>query len=136
LEFDAWAPQPRVVEARLGQDQSPFATYKIASPSLTPVRQHFSYPFVMTQATDLNARLTFNCGASPRDVYLDNVSLWMVMPGDFNRDRCVDYEELAIFTRQWLQRGAGLSADLNGDGRVDSKDFAIFGENWSGGNCP
>lgn len=136
LEFDAWAPLTRSIEARVGQNQSPFASYKIASRALTPVQQHFTYPFVMTNATDLNARLTFNFGASTRDVYLDNVSLWMVALGDMNQDRCVNYADLAIFNSQWLRRGTGLSADLNGDGRVDFMDFVILGENWSGDNCP
>jgi hypothetical protein len=133
LEFDAWAPQTRAPEVRLGQDQSPWTSYKIATPSLTPAQQHFTYPFVMTNATDLNARLTFNLGASPRDVYLDNASLWLVAVGDFNRDRRVDYQDLAVFTSQWLRQGAGLTADLNGDGKVDFKDYAILAEHWSGG---
>jgi len=133
LEFDAWAPQARAIEVRLRQDQSPWTSYKIATPWLTPAQQHFTYPFVMTNATDLNARLTFNLGASPRDVYLDNVSLWLVAVGDFNRDRRVDSQDLAVFTSQWLWQGAGLTADLNGDGTVDFRGFAIFGGNWSGG---
>jgi hypothetical protein len=136
LEFDAWTPQPRAIEARLGQNQAPLASYRLASPSLTPVPQHFTYPFVMTNATDLNARLTVNCGTSTRDVYLDNVSLWLVAVGDLNRDRCVDFADLAVFTSQWLRQGAGLTADLNGDGKVDFQDYAIFAENWSGGGCP
>ena len=75
------------MEVRLGQNQSPGTTYKVVPPSLTTVKQHYSYAFVMANATDLNARLMFNLGASTRDVYLDNVAVWMVAPGDFNRDR-------------------------------------------------
>ncbi len=136
LEFEAWSPQPRVIEARLGQDQSPFASYKIASPSITPVVQHFAYPFVMTGANDLNARLTFNCGASPRGVYLDNVALWMVVPGDLNHDRRVDHADLAELTKQWLKTGSGLTADLTGDGKVSFEDLARMGENWTGAAAP
>ena len=136
LEFDAWSVLPRAIEVRLGQDQTPFTTYKVISPSLTTSPQHFTYFFTMTSVSDLNARLMFNVGASTRDVYLDNVSIWMVAPGDFDRDRCVNDDDLKVLTDQWLQQGSGLSADLNGDGVVDFQDFAIFGENWSGGNCP
>jgi hypothetical protein len=136
LEFDVWAPQPRAMEARLGLNQSPWTTYKITSPTLTPTLQHFTYSFVMTNATDLDARLAFNFGGSTRDVFLDNVSLWMVARGDFNRDRYVDPEDLAVFTSQWLRQGPGLTADLNGDSQVDYKDYAVFAENWSGEHAP
>ena len=132
LEFDAWAAARRLVEARLGQNQSPWTMYKIASPLLTPSRQHFTYPFVMQNATDLNARLMFNLGASSIDVYLDNVSLFKVAPGDFNRDGAVNFIDLSVFTSQWLQQGSGITADLDGDGKVDFKDFGVFGADWSG----
>lgn len=133
LEFDAWSSAPRTMEARLGQNQSPWTAYKITSPSLTPTRQHFSYPFVMANATDLNARLAFNLGASTRDVYLDNVSLWMVAPGDFNRDRYVGLFDFSVFAGQWLQQGTGLTSDLNGDASVDFRDFKMLAESWFGG---
>jgi len=132
LEFDAWALQPRAMEVRLGLNQPPSTTWKTLNPVLTPLPQHFTYPFVMTDATDLDARLTFHFGGSTRDVFLDNVTLWMVASGDFNRDRRVDLEDLAVFTSQWLRQGSELIADFNGDGRVDYRDYVIFAENWSG----
>jgi hypothetical protein len=132
LEFDAWAAARRSIEVRLGQNQSPWTSYKIVSPSLTATTQHFSYPFAMQNPTDLNARLMFNLGASAIDVYLDNVTLFRVAPGDFNRDRYVDFNDLAAFTSQWLQQGAGLTADLDGDGKVGFKDFGVLGADWSG----
>jgi len=129
LEFDSWSSTRRVMEARLSQNQSPFATYKIASFSLTTSPQHFSVPFT-AQTTDLNVLLAFNMGAASGDVYLDNVSLWMAAPGDFNQDRSVDLNDLSIFAAQWLRQGA-LKPDLNGDGKVDFTDFGILGKNWS-----
>jgi hypothetical protein len=132
LQFDAWSPQPRAIEVRLGQDQSPWTAYKVVSPFLTPVRQRFKYPFVMTSANDLNARLSFNLGTSLIDVYLDDVALFMVAPGDFNRDGRVDYLDLDILTAEWLKEGGALTSDLNGDGKVDFEDFEIFGQNWTG----
>jgi hypothetical protein len=133
LEFDAWASAPRSMEVRLGQNQSPWTTYKVVAPSLTTVKQHFSYPFVMVNSTDLNARLMFNLGAATRDVYLDNVAVWMVAPGDFNLDRYVGFNDLSVFVGQWLRQGTGLTSDLNGDASVDFKDFKMLGDNWSGG---
>jgi len=134
LEFDAWSAAPRLIEVRLGQNQSPWTSYKIASPSLTPLVQHFSYPFVMSNATDLNARLMLNFGASAIDVSFDNVYLFKVAAGDFNRDRSVNLNDLSVFASQWLKQAGGLSADLDGDGQVGGNDFQILGANWSGGH--
>ena len=134
LAFDAWAAAPRAMEVRLLMDQSPSTPYKIASPSLITVKQRFSYPFVMQNATDLNARLAFNLGASSIDVYLDNVSLFQVSPGDYNLDGRVDLLDLKLLTGDWLKQQSGPSTDLDGDGKVDFSDFGIFGENWSGGS--
>ena len=132
LAFDAWSSAPRAMEVRLGQNQSPWTTYKVAAPSLTPTRRRFSYPFVMVNATDFNARLMFNLGVSSIDVYLDNVALFKPAPADFNRDSYVNFSDLSVFTSQWLQQGSGLGADLDGDLKVDFKDFGILGQDWSG----
>ncbi len=132
LAFDAWSASSRAIEVRLQQNQSPFTTYKLANPSLTTARRRFSYPFVMANATDLNTRLAFNLGVASADVYLDDIVLFMVAPGDFNRDQRVDLFDLSVFTGQWLQQGSGHTADFNGDSRVDFRDFSIFGQNWSG----
>ena len=131
LEFDAWADAPRYLEARLLMNQSPSTTYKVVTPSLTPTKQHFSYPFTLSFATDLNTQLAFNLGASAIDVYLDNVSVYSVAPGDFNRDKAVNFNDLSVFASQWLKQGTGFTADLNTDGKVDFKDFQQVGENWS-----
>lgn len=133
LEFDAWSSASRSMEVRLGQDQSPWTAYKITTPSLTPANQHFSYAFVMANTTDLNARLMFNLGVSTKDVYLDNVSVWMLAPGDLNRDRYVGFNDLSVFLGQWLRQDPGLTPDLNGDGSVNFNDFKMLGDNWSGG---
>jgi hypothetical protein len=131
LEFDAWADAPRYLEARLLMNQSPSSTYKVVTPSLTPTKQHFSYPFTMSLATDLNTLLAFNLGASAMDVYLDNISVYSVAPGDFNRDKTVNFKDLSVFASQWLKQGASSTADLNIDGKVDFQDFQKVGENWS-----
>lgn len=133
LAFDAWATSPRIIEVRLQQNQIPYTSYKLTNPMLTPARQRYSYPFVMPSATDLNARLAFNVGGIAADVYLDNVVLFMVAPGDFNRDQWVDLLDLSTFTSQWLQLGGGQTADLNSDSNVNFKDFSIFGPSWSAG---
>jgi hypothetical protein len=134
LQFDAWSSVRRAMETRVGQDQSPWTSYMVASPSLTTTTQHFAYPFLMQSTTDLNARLMFNLGGALGDIYLDNVSLFNAPTGDLNLDGRVDLLDLQLFTRDWLKQQSGLSGDLDGNGKVDFKDFGILGENWSGGN--
>ena len=137
LEFDAWSSAPRTMEVRVRMDASPGTSYYVTTPALTPVQKHFTNTFTMQSASDANARLMFNLGVSAPDVYLDNISLVLIAPGDFDRDRCIGFDDLKVFCDQWLQQGTGLSADLNGDSKVDFTDFSILGENWPGGSpCP
>jgi hypothetical protein len=78
LEFDGRAVGgTHPIDVQLGQDQSPFGIYYLASPTLRTTPQHFTYSFTMTSASDLNARLMFNMGGLARDVILDNVSLYL-----------------------------------------------------------
>ncbi len=52
-------------------------------------------------------------------------------PGDLGGDNVVDARDLLIFSRHWLQRGAGeVVGDLNGDRRVDLSDFALLAADW------
>jgi hypothetical protein len=135
FEFDAWSASPRYIEAKVAQDAAPNLNYSgTTSTFLTPTHSHFRYVFTMTATTDFNASVFFNMGSSPYGVWLDNVSLYYVAPGDLNTDKQVDYTDLKTLTSQWLQGGGGLTGDLDSSGRVDFKDFGIFGENWSGGN--
>jgi hypothetical protein len=131
LQFDGWASVRRAMEVRLGQDQSPFTTYRVLTPTLTTSPQRFTYPFVMSNNTDLNARLGFNMGAALGDVYLDNVVLFNAPPGDLNADGRVDLLDLKLFTGDWLKQQSGLGGDLDTNGKVDFNDFGILGENWS-----
>jgi len=54
---------------------------------------------------------------------------------DFNGDGCVDLEDLATLTDQWLDNSEQLSADIcpypDGDGVVNMDDFAAFARYWS-----
>ena len=135
FEFDAWSTAPRYIDAKVAQDAAPNLNYSgTTSTFVTPTHNHFRYVFTMTATTDFNASVFFNMGSSPYGVWLDNVSLYYVAPGDLNTDNQVDYTDLKTLTSQWLQGGGGLTGDLDGSGRVDFKDFGIFGENWSGGN--
>jgi Arylsulfotransferase (ASST)/Carbohydrate binding domain len=138
LEFDAWSVAPRMIEATVEQNFPGGVNYSGLQPTgLTPATNHFSFQFAMTQPTDNNARVVFNVGALPQDVYLANVSLRerVYAPGDFNWDGCVGFSDLKVLTSQW-QKALGQSADLNGDGKVDFGDFVRFANSWTDGNCP
>ncbi len=55
--------------------------------------------------------------------------------GDFNRDYCVDKNDLAIFTRNWLCEDCNIpywceKTDLNFSRMVEMGDFAFFADNW------
>ena len=82
FEFDAWsATLPRLIEAKVGQNESPWTDYsKIGPLQITPNQTHYSHSFTMEDPSDFNARVEFNLGISPFDVYLDNVSLREDLP--------------------------------------------------------
>jgi len=131
FEFDAWSDMPRIIEAKVGQDESPWTNYsKIGYSSITPNTKHFRYPFTMQAPSDYNARVVFNAGTSDIDVYIDNVSLINVLPGDFDFDGCVRFDDLAVLTGEWLEERSGLIADLQDNGKVDFNDFAIFADSF------
>ena len=131
FEFDAWSDMPRIIEAKVGQDESPWTNYsKIGYSSITPNPRHFRYPFTMQAPSDYNARVVFNAGTSDIDVYIDNVSLINVLPGDFDFDGCVRFDDLAVLTGEWLKEQSGLIADLQDNGKVDFNDFAIFADSF------
>jgi len=86
LEFDGWASARRAMEVRWGRTS--LRGQLTRSQPLHSSRQSSIFPTLCHgEHHRLNARLMFNLGAALGDVYLDNVSLWMVAPADFNRDR-------------------------------------------------
>ncbi|NIS54051.1 MAG: hypothetical protein GWN94_23625 [Phycisphaerae bacterium] len=131
FEFDAWSDLPRLIEAKVGQDESPWTNYsQIGYSSITPNPTHFRYQFTMQDPSDYNARVVFNAGTSNIDVYIDNVSLINVLPGDFYLDNCVRFDDLDVLTGEWLEEDSGLIADLQENGRIDFNDFAILADSF------
>lgn len=54
------------------------------------------------------------------------------IPGDFNLDGQVDFDDLDILSRNWQQANrTRATGDANGDGRVDFDDLDILSRNWS-----
>jgi hypothetical protein len=136
FEFDAWAQAPRIIEAKVEKNGSPWTNYgKIGFSYVTPQKKRFRYPFTMQDPSESDARVVLNLGTSPYDVYVDNLSLSVAVPGDFDFDGCVSPEDLAVLTNQWLNEQTGLQADLDNNGYVDLGDFAVLAEYWMK-SCP
>ena len=132
LEFDAWSQWPRYIEVKVAQTNTPYLSYSgVYYPSLGQNPTHYRYPFVMREISDPGASIFFGLGGALAAVFLDNVSLFNVPPGDFDLDGKVTTRDLSLFATEWLKQQGTLASDLDGNGKVDFKDFAIFAENWS-----
>lgn len=54
------------------------------------------------------------------------------VPGDFNYDGAVDFEDLAILFSYWLQDESSVDIEpAGGDNTINFLDFAKFAENWN-----
>ncbi|MFH1614096.1 MAG: glycoside hydrolase domain-containing protein [Planctomycetota bacterium] len=49
---------------------------------------------------------------------------------DLSHDWCIDFNDLAVFTLQWLESGSIIDADFNQDGNVDLVDLSVFCDYW------
>ncbi len=79
FEFDAYSTGNRTIEAKIERAEQPWDNYgKINPTALRRAKQHFAYEFVMEQPSDFAARVVFNCGGYPNDVFIDNVSLTLL----------------------------------------------------------
>jgi hypothetical protein len=80
FEFDARADEPRVVEIKIVEGDSPFTNYsRIDKVALTSTLKRFTYIFEMKESTDNNARVVINAGGSDINIFIDNLSLKMVV---------------------------------------------------------
>jgi hypothetical protein len=61
------------------------------------------------------------------------IELYEILPGDVNRNRCVDDADLLRVLFAFGQTGAGLPEDLNGDSVVDDADLLTVLFNFGSG---
>ncbi len=76
VSFDAYATVPRDILAFAGKNAEPWTVYsgnRIFT--LSADKQAYTFTFVMTDPTDLQARFGFDIGGSSEDVFIDNVFL-------------------------------------------------------------
>lgn len=88
VSFDAYASANRTLEANMELDVDPWTSYLPALKSfdLTTTKTTYTYSFDMTNATDSNARISFNAGASTETIFLDKIILKEVQGPVFARD--------------------------------------------------
>jgi len=80
LEYDAWASQGRLFESEVRKALDPYTNFSQIGPVwLTPQPTHYTFQFLMTKPDESYARISLNAGASPFDVFIDNVSLKQVV---------------------------------------------------------
>jgi hypothetical protein len=65
--------------------------------------------------------------------------IFQPIPGDFNRDGKVDFEDFAIMASHWLNTNCAANnhcdgTDLDLSGTVDCNDLMIFCRHWLEGN--
>lgn len=77
VSFDASAASARTLEVNVEQHEDPWASYLAEKQNfeLGTEAKNYSLKFQMTAATDTNARLSFNAGASTIKLALDNVKI-------------------------------------------------------------
>ena len=74
VSFDAWAAATRDISAIVGKNEDPWTVYSGDQIiSLSTDRQTHTFTFVMNEPADSAARLGFDLGGDPIDVYVDNV---------------------------------------------------------------
>ncbi len=85
FSFDISASVPRFVEAMIQQNGGTYQAYTWKGIDVTTEPQTVSYEFTMEEATDIMAKMCFNCGLQKVDgelpeheIYLDNVVLELV----------------------------------------------------------
>ncbi|MBN2316632.1 MAG: DUF362 domain-containing protein [Sedimentisphaerales bacterium] len=64
-------------------------------------------------------------------IELIQINVLNIIPGDFELDGDVDFDDLFVLSAYWLESNRrGCIGDLNGDRVVDLKDLATLAQNW------
>lgn len=80
VSFDARAAESRPLEVNVEMENDPWTSY-LQSPEtfdLSTNKSPYSFTFEMEHPTDSSSRLSFNCGESTHDLFLDNITIEQV----------------------------------------------------------
>lgn len=74
--------------------------------------------------------LTATRAVGENDGYSDNISLVLLIAGDYNQDGTVDASDYSVWRDTLGQTGSGRAADGNRDGFVNSADYDLWRANF------
>lgn len=131
FEFDAYADESGIVEAKVERESDPWTNYgRIGLTRLTTRISHFEYDFTMEGPSDFSARVVFNAGGADRDVFVDNVSLKEMPQSTLNLNETPSRGEVAlhpIFPNPFT-RMTHIPYHLPAAGHVTIRLFNVLGQ--------
>lgn len=128
LKYDISSTINRTVDGMIQQNGGDYQAYISKRLSLTPEVQTVDYEFTMKNATDIMARLQFNCGnfednLPEHTIYIDNVSLELVDDSKVDDSSIRNYEP-PIVTNQIGYRTNSLKTAVF-DGASEERTFDV-----------
>ena len=128
LKYDISSTVNRTVDGMIQQNGGDYQAYTSKHLSLTPEVQTVDYEFTMKNATDIMARLQFNCGnfednLPEHTIYIDNVSLELVDDSKVDYSGVRNYEP-PIVTNQIGYRTNSLKTAVF-DGASEERTFDV-----------
>lgn len=128
LKYDISSTVNRTVDGMIQQNGGDYQAYTSKRLSLTPEVQTVDYEFTMKNATDIMARLQFNCGnfednLPEHTIYIDNVSLELVDDSKVDDSSIRNYEP-PIVTNQIGYRTNSLKTAVF-DGASEERTFDV-----------
>lgn len=128
LKYDIFSTVNRTVDGMIQQNGGDYQAYTSKRLSLTPEVQIVDYEFTMKNATDIMARLQFNCGNfednfPEHTIYIDNVSLELVDDSKVDYSGVRNYEP-PIVTNQIGYRTNSLKTAVF-DGASEERTFDV-----------
>ena len=128
LKYDISSTVNRTVDGMIQQNGGDYQAYTSKRLSLTPEVQTVDYEFTMKNATDIMARLQFNCGnfednLPEHTIYIDNVSLELVYDSKVDYSSVRNYEP-PIVTNQIGYRTNSLKTAVF-DGASEERTFDV-----------
>ena len=128
LKYDIFSTVNRTVDGMIQQNGGDYQAYTSKRLSLTPEVQTGDYEFTMKNATDIMARLQFNCGnfednLPEHTIYIDNISLELVDDSKVDYSGVRNYEP-PIVTNQIVYRTNALKTAVF-DGASEERTFDV-----------
>ncbi|NLD93995.1 MAG: choice-of-anchor D domain-containing protein [Fibrobacter sp.] len=139
FSFDAYKgtqnSDTQTMQVNIGQSGNPYASYfgtQSKLISLTTAKTRYSYTINMTNASDANARVEFNCGTSAGGYYIDNVSLIEETAATPRLDAVpvsIDFGNITAGSSRTMNialRNAGTAATVISAVQTSSSDFTTI----------